>query len=147
MILNRIKRSQFSMEYLLTVVIIIALFIPVLFIGYNSMVGETEQTKKQQLETLGNFFLENVEKVYNIGVPARITAQQRVPTPLENITAGGYNNQDIIFILPDKTNFSFSTYYPINVNLNRPLQEGIITVRFDSVYLDGEQMVNITILD
>ncbi len=145
------KKSQFSMEYLLTIVIVVSLFIPVLLFAYYSAIEKTQDVKTKQLETLGIFFLKNIEKAYNTGVFTRITAQQRVSIPLKNITAGGFKNHDVVFVLDNNQNYSFSSNYPLQINLNRTLEEGVINVRFDAVYNDTgptkEQIVNITILD
>lgn len=145
------KKSQFSIEYLLTIVVVISLFIPVLLFAYYSAMEKTQGVEKKQLETLGNFFLKKIEKVYSAGVPSRITAQQRVPLPLKNITEGGFKDHDVVLVLDNNQNFSFSSSYPLEIHLNRTLGEGIITVRFDAVYNETgpnkEQIVNITVLD
>lgn len=145
------KKSQFSMEYLLTIVVVISLFIPVLLFAYYSAMEQTQGVEKKQLETLGNFFLKNIEKAYSTGVPTRIQAKERVPVFLKNITAGGIRDNDVVFVLDNNQNFSFSSNYPLEIHLDRTLGEGIIEVRFDSVYKSSEdakkQIVNITILD
>jgi len=141
------SKAQFSMEYLLTIVFVSAIFIPIILYAYASASEKSEEVEAKQMETLGNFFLTNIEKVYGSGVPSRITAKQRLPIALKNITVGGPRRNDVVFQTESGREYAFSSNYPLEINLTRALSPGIIAVRFDAVYnSSSDQVVNITLL-
>jgi hypothetical protein len=150
-------RAQVSVEYMLVTAIIMMMVLPAAYLFYSYSQRSTEQISDSQLEKLGNEIINNAERVYYMGDPARITIQGRLPDKIQGIDASidwdkGVN--ELVFVRQAGGKQSEYVYVSaVNINgsfFERDLSRGVKKIHLEAYtyerteQIDGEDAVTRT---
>ena len=88
------RKSQSSLEFILTFVIGFSLILILsgLYLTYSS--GNTDTLNRQQVDKIGRDIISNVEKIYFLGEGNRVTYSTNFPEDIRNLSIHHANNSN-----------------------------------------------------
>jgi len=141
------RRAQASMEYMITVGIILLIVVPTAYLFYRQANASSEEIDLAQADRFGRAVVANAESVYYLGPPSRIIIEERLPQNVQDIgIIRDPVSQTYLFSITIKTSGGILTLtFPTNVNIvgafaNQDLNEGIKKIRLEAKTGLGSQL-------
>jgi uncharacterized protein (UPF0333 family) len=108
------KRAQISMEFLIIMSFAIAITIPLLLTYYEYSRNANIRIKTEQVDKIAREMVNNAESVYYTGAPSKTTMKVYLPEGVESVEI---NQRSIVFKVKFYGNIS-EISYSSNVNLS-----------------------------
>ncbi|MBN1377184.1 hypothetical protein JW949_02520 [Candidatus Woesearchaeota archaeon] len=98
-LLNKTRKSQVSMEFLLVMGFAFLMIIPLIVVFYTHYSGMNIEIENAQAEKVMNELVDAVDSVNYLGEPSQKTIKLHMPSTLKDITISPVNNKVLVFTI------------------------------------------------